>query len=262
VSYVNNNPSTSARHLNSGIVQLDFKLCIMKSSYILYEIKVPKPPANSSPNSVAMKRYKDSLKSLNTLQLETAIGLMLGDGSLQTQNQGRTYRLKFEWGDIHKDYIDHVVTIFDEWVLSPPHKKERVNHLGNIVITWGAQTLSHEAFKVLADLFHVGTVKGIPANLVQNHLTPRGLAYWFMDDGGKLDYSHNSKGIVFNTQSFTEEEVKSLCEGLKAKFELNCWTKPNKGKTVISISDDSFDKFMNLVNPYIIPSMRYKLPQH
>jgi LAGLIDADG DNA endonuclease family len=40
--------------------------------------------------------------------------------------------------------------------------------------------------------------------LIRDHLTPRGLAYWFCDDGGKLDYSSNKgKGIVFNTHSFT-----------------------------------------------------------
>jgi len=46
--------------------------------------------------------------------------------------------------------------------------------------------------------------KIIYADLIKNHLTPRGLAYWFMDDGGKLDYNKNSKNkeIVLNTQSF------------------------------------------------------------
>jgi len=29
--------------------------------------------------------------------------------------------------------------------------------------------------------------KSIPKNLILNHLSPIGLAYWFMDDGGKLD---------------------------------------------------------------------------
>ena len=37
--------------------------------------------------------------SLNAVQFETAIGLMLGDARLQTQNKGKIYRLKFEWSD-------------------------------------------------------------------------------------------------------------------------------------------------------------------
>jgi len=37
---------------------------------------------------------------------------MLGDASLQTQNNGKTYRMKFEWGDKNKAYIDHVYALF------------------------------------------------------------------------------------------------------------------------------------------------------
>jgi len=43
-----------------------------------------------------------------------------------------------------------------------------------------------------------------------------------MDDGGKLDYTLNKgKGIVFNTHSFMEEEVKQMCIELQEKFKLN-----------------------------------------
>lgn len=49
-----------------------------------------------SPNSRLMKEYKESLTQLKQEQWESAIGLMLGDASLQSQNKGKTYRLKFE----------------------------------------------------------------------------------------------------------------------------------------------------------------------
>jgi hypothetical protein len=37
----------------------------------------------------------------------------------------------------------------------------------------------------LKDLFSINKRKGVINNLIKNHLTGRGLAYWFMDDGGK-----------------------------------------------------------------------------
>ena len=112
--------------------------------------------------------------------------------------------MKFEWSDKIKSYLDHVYSLFDEWVLSEPHKKSRFSPKGNLVINWGFQTISHEAFNPLAKLFFINGKKGIPSSLIMDHLTGRGLAYWFMDDGGKLDYNKNSKnkGIVLNTQSF------------------------------------------------------------
>jgi hypothetical protein len=49
-----------------------------------------------SPNSNLFKEYKKSLKALTDIQLEASIGLLLGDANLQTQNKGKTYRLRFE----------------------------------------------------------------------------------------------------------------------------------------------------------------------
>jgi hypothetical protein len=48
------------------------------------------------PNSRLLKQYKESLVELSPIQREAAIGLMLGDASLQTQNGGKTFRMKFE----------------------------------------------------------------------------------------------------------------------------------------------------------------------
>jgi len=59
-------------------------------------IKNKKDLLGLSPNSKLIKEYKKSLTELNKMQREASIGLMLGDASLQTQNQGKTYRLKFE----------------------------------------------------------------------------------------------------------------------------------------------------------------------
>jgi hypothetical protein len=78
---------------------------------------------------------------------------MLGDASLQSQKNGKSFRLKFEWSDKNKAYVDHVYTIFDQWVLSHPHKKIRKSPAGNTVVNWGFQTISHVAFIPLANLF-------------------------------------------------------------------------------------------------------------
>lgn len=215
------------------------------------------------PNSNLVKAYKDSLKNLSKIQFEIAIGLMLGDASLQTQNKGKTYRMKFEWGDKNKPYLDHVYNLFDEWVLAKPHIKARVNANGNLVTNWGFQTISHEAFNILSELFIINNKKGISKELIKNHLTRRGLAFWFMDDGGKLDYNKNSKNlsVVLNTHSFTKEEVETMTLELSNKFKLNCSTRSNKGKSVIVIDSSSFKTFNKLIKPYLISEMEYKLPK-
>ena len=187
---------------------------------------------------------------------------MLGDASLQTQNKGKNYRLKFEWSNKTKPYLDHVFNLFDEWVLSNPHQKSRLSPKGNLVVNWGFQTISHEAFNPLANLFLINNKKGITESLIPNYLTARGLAYWFMDYRGKLDYNKNSKNksLVLNTQSFTELEVISLTNVLNEKFKLKTEIRSNKNKKIIVIKSDSYLLFRSLIDPYIIPEMERKLP--
>ena len=238
-----------------------------------------------SHNSKLLKQYKESLTNLSIIQWECAIGLLLGDASLQTQNNGKTFRIKFEWGDKNKAYLQYVYNIFDEWVLSEPHKKSRVSPKGNLVVNYGFQTISHEAFNFLAELFYSGSarVKSISPNLIQDHLTARGLAHWFSDDGGKLDYNLNSKNnsIVLNTHSFNNLEVENLAKELASKFTFICETRFNKNKKIIIIKSEprrgpgrvlvigrglpppageSYLLFKNLIFPYLIPEMYYKLP--
>jgi LAGLIDADG DNA endonuclease family len=111
-------------------------------------------------------------------------------------------------------------------------KQSRISPKGNIVINWGFQTFSHEAFNFLADLFLKQKHTGISDNLILDHLTPRGLAYWYTDDGGKLDYNKNTqnKSVVLNTHSFTTFEVETMSEQLSSKFNLICEVRSNKGK--------------------------------
>ena len=75
-------------------------------------------------NSNLIKNYKASLFNLSKEQIEASIGLILGDASLQTQNKGKNYRLKFEWSDKTKCYLDHVYPLFYEWVYH--------NHIKNL----------------------------------------------------------------------------------------------------------------------------------
>ena len=217
------------------------------------------------PNSTKLKEYKDSLIELSIEQKEAIIGLMLGDASLQSQNKGKTYRIKFEWGGKNKAYVLHVFNLFDEWLLSQPNKKERLSPKGNLIVNWGFQTFSHKAFNYLAELFLLdkGGKKGISENLVQDHLTPKGLAYWFMDDGGKLDYNKNSKNrsVVLNTHSFTDLDVEKMCDQISNKFDLLCEVRSNKNKKIIVIKDTSYSKFYQLINPYLLEEMKYKLPK-
>lgn len=83
-----------------------------------------------------------------------------------------------------------------------------------------------------------------------------------MDEGRKWDYNKNTqnKSVVLNTHSFTKEEVEIMSSELSDKFNLNISIRLNKNKSIIVINSNSYDKFLNIIDLYIISSMRYKLP--
>lgn len=57
---------------------------------------------------------------------EVVIGTLLGDATLQTQNKGKEYRLKFlQSKNLHREYLFHLHDIFHDFVLSPPFYNEK-----------------------------------------------------------------------------------------------------------------------------------------
>ena len=95
-------------------------------------------------------------------------------------------------------------------------------------------------------------IKIIPNDL-DNLLTPRGLAYWIMDDG----YNYE-KGFYICTESFTLEEQELLSIILKNKFGLD--SKPHKHSNGyrLYIYSTSKDKLLQLIKPYLISHFCYK----
>ena len=225
---------------------------------------IPTGGAKLSPNSNKLKAYKENLLPFSSIQIETIIGLLLGDASLQTLNkEGRspTFRIKFEWGSASIDYLNHVYNTFDAYCISQPHRKERISPKGNLVINYGFQTLSHKNLVFLSEIFVYKPQKTVNLALLESLITSRSLAYWFMDDGGKLDYNPYTKNrsLVLNTQSFSKIETEGLALLLTNKFKLKTEIRSNKGKWVIVVHHDSYPLFYNSINPYMHESMKYKL---
>ena len=56
----------------------------------------------------------EELNRLTVEQKQVLFGTLLGDAHLETQNNGRTYRVKFMQSDAHKAYIFHLYSIFKD----------------------------------------------------------------------------------------------------------------------------------------------------
>lgn len=207
-----------------------------------------------------LKEYKNTL-TLSEHLFELSVGVCLGDASIQTQDGGKTYRLKFSQSqNKHSEYLRHLHAQYHDWVLSDPffdEKREMLNF----------QTLSHSEFRKLACIFVLDSQgklckKHIKPFFVENYLTPRAFAYWIMDDGGRSSYNkdYQRKGFALNTHGFPKDQVEILCQGLQNRYGLHCWLKSNKNKWIIVISGRDHEKMMTLIREFIIPSMYHKIP--
>lgn len=206
--------------------------------------------------SKKIEAQKASLK-LTKGQRETLVGVLLGDACLETQNRGRTYRLKIEQSADHESYVRHLREVFGPWVLSGPRRRSKTARTGTPTVSWAFNSVSHAAFRFYAQQFYEQGKKRVP-KLIHRWLKPRGLAYWFMDDGSMK--SRQSKAVIFNTQGFEPADVERLVDVLASHFDLEAKVRRQKDGNQIFVSGKSFDTFVALVEPYVIPDMRHKLP--
>ena len=197
-------------------------------------------------HSRAIEQYKRGLR-LTEAHQEILVGLLLGDGCLETQNGGRTYRLKIEQSARHEAYVRHIHELFSEWVLTPPRRRLSRASNGTITINWAFQTVSHEAFEPYGLQFYGGGKKKVP-ELIADWLTPRGFAYWFMDDGSVK--SAESKGVVLNTQTYWPNDVERLIEVLRS-LGLQAKIRNQSDGPQIYVAGRSYERLTEMIEPFL-----------
>lgn len=208
-------------------------------------------------DSKNIENLKKKIK-LTKEQREVIFGKMLGDGHLETQNKGRTYRLKIEHSIKQKEYVDWQFDLFRNIVLSTPQEKiKKINEIS--YVNYGFSTLSIDSFRFFANQFYKDNKKKIP-KLIHRWLAPLTMAVWFMDDGSiKPD---RNKSLILNTQSFSKKDVEMLKNVLEQKFGIKAKLRIQQRKQIgyqLYLLSETIDKFIDIVNPYILSSMRYKL---
>ena len=205
-------------------------------------------------NTKEIREYKANLK-LSKRQRDILVGLLLGDGHLESQNNGRTYRLKVEHSMEQEDYVNWLYKEFKEWVNSKPYYKKRFNGQESV----GFTTYSHGAFRFYGKQFYPIRKKVIP-EMIGKILNPIGLAIWFMDDGSFKSKKH--KTYIIHSLGYKKRELEKIGELFKDKFDIDISLHSQKGRYWrIYILSKSSKKFRKLIEEFVIkiPSMRKKL---
>jgi LAGLIDADG DNA endonuclease family len=204
---------------------------------------------------------------LNDKLKQIMIGLLLGDGNMQTFSKtGKTWRFRIlQGGDIHYEYINHLRLLFDDWTSMSIRENHEKRKDGVVYKKWFFNTLCFEQFAEIGNAFYKWDInlnkrkKIIPNNL-KDKISDLSLAYWFMDDGSRK-WSNKVLSLRFCTDSFSEQEIDLLVCILKDKFNLEVTKTRNiKNHWRLYVSVKSYEIIKELIYPHIIPSMKYKFP--
>jgi recombination protein RecA len=210
-------------------------------------------------------RNKKIVKTIKNFKLtdeqkEILFGTLLGDSHLETRNQGRTYRLKIEHSFRQKEYVDWLYRKFEGWTLTAPVARSRTITFRGQTKTYegvGFSTLSCGRLRFFAQQFYRQGKKVVPKT-IHRWLTPLTLAVWYMDDGSIKSKQHQT--VFLNMQGFAESDIKRLQTALENKYGIKTMIRRQKDGLQIYFLSETVEIFLKLIEPFVIPSMRYKLP--
>ncbi len=192
-----------------------------------------------------MNRSTDNTEgSLTEVQKQILIGVLLGDGAMRKKTNAL---LEINHSYVQKDYVDWLYQKLSNFILTPP--KQRKGNGNRLAYRFTTRSLP--IFTKYYDLFFKNKHKIIPE---QFDLSPLSIAIWYMDDG-----SCCKNNVYLNTQQFSLKEQEELIKHLYQKYKIKASLNKDKKYFRIRIKKESVLLFISMVDPFIIPSMRYKL---
>ena len=190
---------------------------------------------------------------MSPLQEKLIVGSLLGDGGLIATGGGKRYRFTVSHGAKQKDYLFWKYELLKEFVRTPPKLQAQTN-------AWKFNTISSPEFTDLRTCFYRERQKIAPEIARRLIGIPQVLAIWYMDDGNLRREYGKVYGCMLNSQSFTYEDNLKFSHWLYQWYGLTSVLQRNHGKYRLYFGANSWKQFCNIVAPYLLPSMRYKLP--
>lgn len=196
-------------------------------------------------------------QELSERQREYIYGTLLGDGCIifDKRKPNKNAFLRVCQSESHVKYVEFQFSIMKDFAKRGVgiYLEKRSNRQNMCCF----RTISHPIFtKIYREIYPAG-IKRISDEWL-SQLTPFSLAIWHMDDGSITQSNHRTR---ISTESFSHKEHLLIQRYLKQKWDIlvGIRSSPCPGKFLLLFRAEERDKFFTLIEPYIIPEMRYKL---
>lgn len=207
----------------------------------------------------------NSFKSISSSELRGFFtGLILGDATIDKGVRARALRIKLT----NKEFMDFIIAVVNEntpfsyRVSEFPERtgKDGVHHKQY----WEFNIYAHPYFNKLYHYFYNDIRHRVVYSRNLNWLNPIGLACWYMSDGyvclvGKTKGIIKDRRMDMCTDRYYLEDIKLMCRILLSKFDIKTTIVKRGDFYRIRIAKTSYEQFINIVFPYVVPSMYYKL---
>jgi LAGLIDADG DNA endonuclease family len=187
----------------------------------------------------------NTVGSLTEVQHAIVTGTLLGDGSMRCKANAL---LEINHSANQKGYVEWKYRELADLVATPPAIRD-----GN----GGRQacrfvTRSLPALTPYYRVFYEDGRKRAP----DVELSALTLAVWVMDDG-----SRSRNAVYLNTQQFDLQSQCTLLQALYDQWEIEAALNRDKGYHRIRVSVAGTRELVRLIEPHVLPELRYKLPQ-
>jgi len=187
----------------------------------------------------------NTVGSLSGVQHELVIGCLLGDGAMRCETNAL---LEINHSIHQRSYVDWKYRHLAELVATTP--KVRTGNGGRLAYRFLTRSLPE--LTPYFRMFYGSDGKQVP----DLELTPLTLAVWFMDDG-----SRSRSAVYLNTQKFNDQSQKRLLGLLVEQWEIVAALNRDKTYHRIRVSVEGTARLASLIEPLLLPELRYKLPQ-
>lgn len=192
------------------------------------------------------------------------IGMILGDGYVQNNSCGT---LCLQHSQTQLDYLSHKVNILWHMFggkLPTIHLLDRFDKRTNKIYKTCYASKSNKYIATLRKWIYINGKKQYTKQIL-DYLTPHGIAIWYMDDGGCHLRINKKTGKISSVQTYlytycSNEEAIVIQEYFLNTHGIYFSIHKNKKSTCCLCANTKASKvFVELIRPYIIESMLYKL---
>lgn len=203
------------------------------------------------------------------------VGMVLGDAHVSvrrrlkpdgTRYEAESSEMRVLHSTKQRDYCEHKCALLN-WALNRHAVVHDVKNGPDGRYKASQFSISHPYFKQVKGWAYPGGVKTITTRLLEM-LTPEGIALWYMDDGSaRVNVNKDGwiKSVATDIATYCPEEEANIARDYFAKeygvvFNVRCRTQsPRESAFYLQANTEASRDFVRVIDPFIIPSMRYKV---